>query len=84
MNEHSLNLCDRNRLDLNGIEDVTGFDDNTVIVKTNMGTLVISGEELHIEKIDPDTGIMRLNGKVNELCYHDASPAVSVWKRLFG
>ncbi|MDO4983161.1 MAG: YabP/YqfC family sporulation protein [Eubacteriales bacterium] len=82
--EHSLQLADRSRLSLSGVEDVTGFDETTVLVKTTMGTLVIGGEELHIEKIDPDTGTLRLDGRISELCYHDASPAVSVWKRLFG
>ena len=82
--DHSLELRNRKKLHLDGVEDVTGFDENTVVVKTKMGTLVIGGEELHIEKIDPDTGIMQLEGKINELSYHDASPAASIWKRWFG
>ena len=82
--EHSLDLRDRKKLTVNGVEDVTGFDENTVVLRTNMGMLVVGGEQLHIEKIDPDAGVMQLEGKINELSYRDVSPAASVWKRLFG
>ena len=81
---HSLSMCDRSILNVSGVEDVSGFDENTVVAKTGMGTLVITGEGLHIEKIDPDSGTLQLEGKINELCYHDASPAQSLWRRLFG
>ena len=81
---HIISLENRRKLRLDGVEDVSGFDDSTVMLKTNMGLLAISGEQLHIGRIDLELGILELDGKINELSYSDASPAVSFWHRLFG
>ena len=81
---HNISLENRRKLNLSGVEDVSGFDDSTVMLKTNMGLLTISGEQLHIGRIDLDLGILELDGKISELSYADFSPAVSFWHRLFG
>ena len=81
---HNINLENRRRLRLDGVEEVSGFDESTVFLKTNMGLLTISGEQLHIGRVDLDVGILELDGKICELSYSDAAPALSFWHRLFG
>ena len=81
---HTISLENRHKLRLDGVEEVSGFDDSTVFLKTNMGLLTVSGEQLHIGRIDLDLGILELDGRISELSYADASPAVSFWHRLFG
>ena len=81
---HSLSMEARERLSICGVDDVSGFDENLVILSTTMGELNIRGEELHIEKIDLDCGILELCGKVQELSYEDRIKADTFWKRLFG
>ena len=81
---HSLTLEGRNRLNISGVQDVAGFDENLVILTTAEGNLNIRGQQLHIERIDLDSGELRLQGLVQELSYDEPSRSGSLWSRLFG
>ena len=81
---HELSLIGRNRLTLSGVEDVSGFDENIVVLTTSMGTLNIRGSELHIERIDLEAGQLELKGEVQELSYDEAVSSGSFFSRLFG
>lgn len=81
---HSVNIENRRKMSLNGVTDVSGFNENTVLLKTSMGQLAIQGEELHIGRIDLDLGILELEGTISELAYSNVSPASTFWQRLFG
>lgn len=81
---HSLSMEAREKLSVCGVDDVRGFDENLVILSTAMGDLNIRGEALHIEKIDLDSGILELRGKIQELSYDESMKSDSFWKRLFG
>lgn len=81
---HCVNIENRRKMSLNGVTDVSGFNENTILLKTSMGQLAIQGEELHIGRIDLEIGLLELEGKICELTYSDASPAATLWQRLFG
>ena len=81
---HSLNMENREKLSLSGVEDVMGFDESLVVLKTCLGQLTIRGEELHIGRIDLDSGSLELSGRVQELSYDEVIPSRSLWGRLFG
>ena len=81
---HSLQMENRERLRLTGVSDVSGFDENLIVLSTDMGELSIRGEELHIEKIDLDAGLLELRGRICELCYEERAAASGLWKKLFG
>lgn len=81
---HILQLDNREKMRLSGVSDVSGFDENGISLTTDMGELLIRGEELHIDKIDLDAGLLELRGRINELCYEERSPQSSLWTRLFG
>ena len=81
---HSMQLEGREKLSLTGVEDVTGFDENLVMLATALGELNVRGQNLHIEKIDLDSGILELRGNIQELSYEESLKTGSVWKRLFG
>ncbi len=82
--EHSLNLSNREKMVLSGVEDVSGFDETVVVLTTPLGELTVRGEGLHIEKIDLEIGCLELRGKVRELSYDEAVRGGSLWSRLFG
>jgi sporulation protein YabP len=82
--EHSLNMLNREKLSLTGVQDVSGFDENTIVLSTALGALTVRGEGLHIERIDLDAGQLEVRGTVQELSYDEPSAGGSVWKRLFG
>ena len=68
---HNLILKERKSLNVSGVLDVDSFDDNTVVAYTDMGELTIKGRDLHISKINLDSGDLVLDGEVSLLEYTD-------------
>ena len=68
---HHLILEDRERLSVSGVEEVESFDETAIIMHTTRGTLVIRGENLHIEKLSLDGGDLKVEGDVDSLTYED-------------
>ena len=68
---HTLMLDNRGKLLLTGAEDVSGFNEETVSVKTLCGSLIIKGSGLHIDKLNLETGEVSIDGKINALQYLD-------------
>lgn len=58
---------------LNGITDVLAFDENSALLKTDVGILSVEGEMLHILEMSVDSGDLTLEGKINHLWYADKS-----------
>ena len=81
---HSLSLEGRNRLSISGVEDVAAFDESAVILSTSQGELNIRGEDLHIDRIDLESGRLEVHGHVCELSYDEPVQSGGLWARLFG
>ena len=81
---HRVELDGRERLIVSGVDDVDRFDENEIVMTTSAGTLIVTGESLHIGKLSLDTGELSVEGKVSELSYEEAAPAGGFWSRLFG
>ena len=79
---HSLTLENREKMQIRGVTDVTGFDDTLVLLRTSLGQLSIRGEGLHVERIDLESGELELHGQIRELQYDDR-PTGSLWAKLF-
>jgi sporulation protein YabP len=82
--EHSLNMLNREKLNLTGVQDVSGFDESLIVLVTSLGPLTIRGEELHIDKIDLNAGQLEVRGRVSELSYEEPAHEGGFWSRLFG
>lgn len=83
---HRLTLEGRERLIVTGVEDVDRFDENEIVMNTADGTLVVTGENLHIDKLSLDGGELHVDGRVEALSYEDAGVARGggLLSRLFG
>lgn len=68
---HHITLEGRGSLTVTGVEEVESFDENTIVMVTVKGTLVVRGENLHIEKLSLDGGDLRVEGMVDSLTYED-------------
>ena len=68
---HHILLEGREQLTVSGVEEVESFDENTIVMSTVKGTLVVRGEDLHIEKLSLDGGDMKVEGRVDSLTYED-------------
>ena len=84
VSEHGLTLDDRERLTVTGVEEVESFDENSIVMVTGRGTLVVRGSDLHIEQLSLDGGQLRVEGNVESLAYEDdVGGHVGLWGRLF-
>ena len=68
---HHVMLEGRSSLTVSGVEEVESFDENTIVMVTVKGTLVVRGEALHIEKLSLDGGDLKVEGMVDSLTYED-------------
>ena len=66
---HTLMLDNRSRLSLTGVEDVSGFNEEAVSVRTTDGTLIIRGSGLHIDELNLDSGDVSIEGRVDAMQY---------------
>ena len=66
---HHIILEEREGLTVSGVEEVESFDENTIVMDTVRGTLVVRGEGLHIEKLSLDGGDLKVEGTVDSLVY---------------
>lgn len=68
---HNIIMEDRRHLTVSGVSDVDSFDEQTVIVFTEMGELTIKGEDLHINRLSLEMGELLVEGDIYALTYAD-------------
>ncbi len=88
-NESTQNIIveNRRRISVSGVEDVDSFDERDMILQTNLGTLSIKGEGLHINKFNVETGELIIDGDIDELIYHNDGyydKKSSLFSKIFG
>ena len=82
---HRLELIGRERLTVSGVEDVERFDETGIIMSTAAGTLVVTGEDLHIGKLSLDGGELHVDGRIDAVSYEDGGQErQGFFRRLFG
>ncbi len=67
----NLILENREKLNITGVLDVLSFDDQMVIVETELGLLTIKGDNLRINKLSTDTEEVTIEGKIINLAYSE-------------
>ncbi len=84
---HRLIFNDRRTGSLTGVQDVVSFDENQVVLDTNMGLLTIKGKELHLSRLTLEKGEVDMEGTVDSLAYSAGDAyrrsAESLFARLF-
>lgn len=69
----NLILENREKLSISGVNDVLSFDDEVVIVQTDLGLLTIKGENLRINKLSIDTSEVIIEGEISFMSYSDSN-----------
>ncbi len=81
---HKLTLNNRSSLTVTGVNDVISFDDSVVVLRTELGTLIVQGSQLQLKTLSTQGGQVDVEGKVASLLYEEPR-AKGGWKhRLFG
>ncbi len=81
--KHNVNIKNREELEMSGIEEVITFNENKIILKSNLGRLDIKGEKLNIKKLNLDNQEIQISGYVNSFEYTDKPVNKNIFKRLF-
>ena len=68
-------LENREKLNVTGVLDVFSFDDQIIIVQTELGLLTIKGENLKINKLSLDTSDFIVDGNIISLNYTNSDVA---------
>ncbi len=68
----NLILENREKLNVSGVNDVLSFDDQVVIIETELGLLTVKGANLKINKLNIDTSEVIVDGKIMSLIYSES------------
>lgn len=80
---HKLTLNERRLLTMTGVTEVVNFDENAVVLHTQLGTLVIQGQALQLKTLSPEGGHVEVEGNIATLHYEE--PRSAGWlRRLLG
>lgn len=67
----NLILENRGKLSVSGVVDVLSFDDQIVMIETELGLLTVKGENIRINKLSIDTSEVIVEGDISSLSYSD-------------
>jgi sporulation protein YabP len=75
----------RNKLTVTGVIDINSFNEQLIEAITEMGTLIIKGEGLHINKLNKDSKDLCVDGKISSLVYQQKvnKSGASLFKSMF-
>lgn len=62
---------DRNKVTITGVDQVESFNENTIVLKTIKGGMIIKGENLNVDKLNLDDGNVKISGIINGVNYVD-------------
>lgn len=83
---HKVNLLNRNVGAITGVRDVKAFNEEEIVLETDMGMLSIKGTDLHVTKLTLEKGEVEVDGTVDSFIYTNTREAASekgVFGRLF-
>ena len=67
----NLMLENREKLLIQGVQQVESFDEESIQLDTLLGALVIRGRGLHIDRIDDQNGEVAVTGEIVALLYDE-------------
>ncbi|MBE7013882.1 MAG: sporulation protein YabP [Ruminococcaceae bacterium] len=84
MQKQNISLESRRKLSITGVKEVENFDDNTITLITDLGTLSVKGSEIKIEKLNLDSGEVSATGDFYAFEYiSDENTKRTFFSRMF-
>ena len=80
----NLVLENREKLSISGVLDVLSFDDQVVIVETELGLLNVKGDNLRINKLSIDTSEVVVEGDIYSMIYSEKDTNKKTTTSLLG
>ena len=67
--EHSLRLVGLAELTITGVTEVSRFEEDGVLLQTDMGELTVQGEQLQLKELSLEGGRVAVSGSISALVY---------------
>lgn len=80
---HKLTLNDRKKLTLTGVTEVMSFDEQSVVLETELGMLTVHGQQLQLKNLSQEGGQVAVEGEVAALIYEESRQSRGWLGRLF-
>ena len=80
---HGVLIRARAHLEITAVTDVISFDEDSVNLETEMGEMMIDGENLHVGTLDTQKGVVVIDGRINGLYYRTEQPRKKGIGRIF-
>lgn len=68
---HKVTLEGREKLTVTSVEDIDSFNENEIIFLTGVGMMTVVGEDLHINKLNLEEGLLVIDGIIQAIDYSD-------------
>ncbi len=84
--DHVVTVNGRRAVVIEGVRQVDNFDDNTIVLATELGLLTIRGRGLTIHQLDLEAGHFSADGDIDALVYSRkkvGKPSDTAWKKLW-
>jgi len=67
--KHEIKIDQRENVFVSGVNELISFDEENIIVDTQMDVLIIRGHGLHVTKLNLDNGELEIEGEIYEVRY---------------
>lgn len=80
---HMVTLDNRKKITITGIKEVISATDKSVIAKTQNQKMIISGQDLRVEKLNLEEELLIVIGVIDNFKYCEHTGGKSFFKRVF-
>lgn len=70
----TLELIDRQMMRLSGVNNVDVFDEEKIVLQTELGKLEIRGQRLNVTSLDVEDGNLQVDGLIHSVVYVEDTP----------
>ena len=81
---HKVLLINRKNGTFSGIVDVLSFDVAEILLETELGMLLIKGNDLHVNKLSLEKGEIDIEGRIDSLTYSEVKSATKQTESFLG
>ena len=81
---HKIVISNRKNGVLNGVIDVLSFDVGEILLETELGMLMIKGNDLHVNRLTLEKGEIDIEGKIDSFTYSDVKASSKQGESFLG
>lgn len=64
-------MTNREHVEIEGVQHVVSFDEDEIVLDTELGQLLLKGQYMHITQLNLETGKLEVTGKIKSMDYDE-------------